>query len=472
MTQEIQKKKRKMPNEVVILFFVVVLSMVLTWIIPGGTFERVTDEVTGNVTVIAGSYTQSPSTPVDPFEMLTIIPQSVANSAALCVYLLVIGGCMSVLRATGTIDALIASFIRKQTGNGYFVVGFLTALISFLASTMGFASESFAILPALVGLCIAMRMDALVAAAIVLAGVSAGYGASTVSPFTVGVAQSIVGLPAYSGLAFRAVIFVVMTVCAVFFVIRYAKKVRTNPQHSYVLEEDYSSFSLEVASLPKPTIRHILTGIVYLATILVIVLSSLLGWFQNGLYSYAALFIAVSIAIGILGGLSTEKFVEAFSDGCKSMGFILIIVGLGASIPAVLTAGGILDTIVYWLTVPLEFFGSASQYVSSILMFFSQIVINIFMPSNSGQAIATMPIMSAIGDLAGINKQISVLAFHLGDGLTYCVFPTCGFMLIVLRTTKVPFTKWFKFALPLVLVQVTLAVVFMIVAVAINYGPF
>ncbi len=472
MESKLKSKKLSMPNEVVLLFIMVVFAMVLTWVVPGGTFERVTDPVTGNTTVVAGSYTQTESTPVGVFQMLTIIPQSVVSNAVLCVYLLIIGGCMNLVKSTGTIDALIGAFMKKHMDKSYFLVGALTAVIAFLSSTMGFASESFAFLPALLGLCIAVKLDAVVAAAIVLGGVSAGYGAATVSPFNVGVAQSIVGLPEYSGLAFRAIIFVVMTSCAVFFAVRYAKKVKTNPEKSLVRDIDYSSYNSNPDNFPKLTKKHILIGLIYISTIITIILSSIFSWFSNGLYSYTALFILVSILIGIIGGFSTDKFMKEFSDGCKNMGFIPIVIGIGAAIPAVMTAGGILDTIVYGITQPLEFFGAASQYISAVLMFFSQIIINVFMPSNSGQAIATMPIMGSIADLVGINKQISVLAFQLGDGLTYCVFPTCGFMLIVLRTLNVPFTKWMKYALPLVSVQVVLAVIFMVISVAINYGPF
>ncbi len=467
-----QKKKFSMPNEVVLLFFMVILAMIMTWVIPGGSFERITDPDTGNVTVVAGSYVVNESTPVTPFEMLKIIPQSVVNNAVLCVYLLIIGGCMNVVKSTGTIDALIGHFMRKHMDKSYFLVGALTATIAFLSSTMGFASESFAFLPALLGLCIAVKLDAVVAAAIVLGGVSAGYGAATISPFSVGIAQTMVGLPEYSGILFRMIIFVVMTSCAVFFAVSYAKKVKSDPTKSFVADIDYSGYNTDPSDFEKLTKRHVLIALIYLGTILAIILSSVFSWFKSGLYSYTALFILVAILVGIIGKLSTDTFVKEFSEGCKNFGFIPIIIGLGAAIPEVMTAGGILDTVVYALTQPLEFFGEASEYISAVLMFFSQIVINIFMPSNSGQAIATMPIMGAIGDIVGINKQISVLAFSLGDGLTYCIFPTCGFMLIVLRTLKVPFTKWMKYALPLVAVQVVLAVMFMIIAVAIDFGPF
>ncbi|MEG1501249.1 MAG: YfcC family protein, partial [Clostridiales bacterium] len=300
-----------------------------------------------------------------------------------------------------------------------------------------------------------------------------GYGAAPIGAFNVGVAQGIAGLPLFSGMGFRWILWIVLFTALAFYVYHYAEKVRKDPSKSIVKDIDYSDMEMSHEALnAKLSKRQIGVLLVFLSAISFLIFAAVKGGILGPWYTYSAIFFVMGITAGIVAGYSADKIVEEYVNGCKLLLYAGIVLGTAKAIAIVLEDGMIIDTLVNWLVIPLQAFGGSSQSVAGIIMMFIQILLNLIMPTNSGQALATMPILLPLGDLVGLNKQITVLAFQLGDGLTMMLFPTNGVLMAGLALARVPFDKWMKFAMPLAVIQIGIACIALVVASFINYGPF
>ena len=266
------------------------------------------------------------------------------------------------------------------------------------------------------------------------------------NPFTVGVAQGIAELPIFSGIAFRLVVYVVILAIATLYVMRYAKKVKMNPETSpmYDLDQAEAVHWDDVSALPEYVGKHNLVGLVLLAGFGMLIYGVFkLGWYIDEL---AGIFLAMGVIAGILGGLTPNAIARAFVDGLKMIAFGALIVGVARGILVVLTDGQIIDTIIYALA---QWVQGLPETISAGGMYLVQVVINTFIPSGSGQAAVTIPIMAPVGDLVGISRQIVVLAYQFGDGFTNSIIPTSGVLFASLAMAKIPYERWVKFLWPL-----------------------
>lgn len=326
--------------------------------------------------------------------------------------------------------------------------------------------EIIAFAPIFVAVSMALGYDAMVGVGISVIPVGIGFASATVNPFSIGVAQTIAELPMFSGIWYRVLILVVMTAFTIFYVLRYAAKVRKDPTYSIVHGVDYSDLAVDETRLNTPftlarklSIAALFVGVGVMAWGLISQ-----GWYIN---QVAAVFLMVSVAVGIINRWSASKTASTLVEGLQGGVLSAIVVGVARGILQVVTKGNILDTIIHSCVSLLE---NLSLYLSGFGMLVFQTFLNLLIPSGSGQAAVSMPIMTPIADLIGMNRQIAVLIFQFGDGFSNLLWPT-GFMMIVCAMVKIPLNKYYKWLLPFFGILFVLQVLFVFGAIAIGYGP-
>ena len=327
--------------------------------------------------------------------------------------------------------------------------------------------EIVAFIPIFLSLSLALGYDSLVAIGISLLPVSVGFSSATVNPFSIGVAQTIAELPLFSGIEYRIFILVIMTAFTIVYVLLYARKIKKDPSKSLVSDIDYTDMVIDEERMQTPfTVQRKLSVMILFIGIAVMAYGLIrLNWYINQI---SAIFIIVSISVGIVNGWSANKITNVLAEGLSTAVVSALVVGVARGILVVLTNGNIIDTIIYSAANILQ---EMSLYASSIGMLILQNFLNFLIPSSSGLAATTMPIMIPISDLIGINRQIAVLIFQFGDGYSNILWPT-GFVLIACAMAKVPLNKYYKWFIPYFVICFILQIIFVFGALAINYGPF
>lgn len=458
----------KMPHTLVLVFFMIVAVTILTYIIPAGKYDR---EMIGGVeTVIADSFHYVEQSPVSFFKIFTALDEGMINAASIIMFILVIGGSTGVLTETRAVDALMAKVVLGQKGRKRekLILAGITAFFAFLGGVVGLYEETLVFLPFAIMASIALGYDAVVGVSIGYLAMCVGSACAVMNPFTVAIAQEIAGLPLYSGMVYRGIILIAMESVTIWYIFRYCKKIRLNPENSLVYGTDYSEMQLESdqSKIELNTRRKIVLFIfASMLTVLVVTVVK----FQWGLVNMSGLFLIMAISSGFCMGMNGTQIANRFSKGVADISFVALLVGIARGVTIILNDGMIIDTIINTLVSPMQMMPKS---MAAICMYVIQIFINFFIPSGSGQAMVAMPIMIPISDLLGVNRQVAVLAFQLGDGLSNMIIPMMGATAAAIQIGKIPFGKWLPFAGKLLIIQSFLSAGFLIVASLINYGPF
>ena len=462
------KFKFKIPNSLAVLFILIVLITALTHIIPPGNFAKIIDSETGVERVDAGSFVfAQEKTPVGFFEMFVAIQKGFVESGSVIFLILFAYFCVYTIIKTGSIHAGVNSLLKILKGKNALVIPIFFVVFALAGALYGEWDTIYGLIPIFVGLAVAMGYDAIVGLSISGMAVAVGFASAITNPFTIGIAQSYAELPLFSGMLLRIIVFVVFVSVGILWTMRYAKKVKANPSKSLVAGIDLGSldFSDENANLEFTLKRKITLGVLFL-TIGVIVYGTLtLGWYLDEM---SALFLLAGLIVSIIWKLNADKIVE---NMVKSAGEIIIgafVVGFSRAILVVLREGNIIDTIVYGLYQPLQHLSKV--LVAEGLLIFHNLM-NLIIPSGSGQAAALMPIVLPLADLSDLNRQVAILAYQFGDGYSNLIWPTGG-IAVMASLAKVPLGKWYKFFLPLFGIMMLLQMAFIAIAVIINYGPF
>ncbi|MFS0688842.1 AbgT family transporter [Sporosarcina sp. 179-K 8C2 HS] len=456
----------KVPHVFALMFIIVLVAAVLTYIIPAGEFDRVEDPLSGRMVVQEGSFHDVQKAPVSILEIPSLIIKGLNESSGIILFIFVVGGSFRIITSTGAFDAVIGSITTKLGKREILIIPLLLTLFSIFGATVGMSIEALGLVPLVVALARSLKYDALTGMAIVLVGVFCGFIAGLMNPFTVGVAQQIAGLPIYSGMWLRAILLVVLLVVASIYIVRYAKLVKLDPAKSLVfeLEQNAKVEGSELVQSSKFHIKHFLVILIFISGIGTLIWGvSTRGWYIEQM---AALFLAMGILSGLFARFGSTRIAEEFVEGAKAVTLGALIVGIARAIPVVLEEGNIIDSLVYGLSNIIMFMPDSIKVISIYIV---QNVINFFINSGSGQAAVTMPIMIPLGDLIGITRQTTVLSFHLGDGFTNLIFPTGSTMMAYLATTGISYEKWVKFIWPLVLIFIIIGGVFVVFAHMIHY---
>ena len=478
----------KAPDTTLVIFSLVACAAVLTWIVPPGAYERTEMAVEGVGTrqvVVPGTFQEidrevrgAADTVLHSVGMVfkaPILGFTDPEAAPIIAFVLLIGGAFAVMQRTRAVDAALIRLVRASRQSRMLELLLLPVfmtLFSLGGATFGMAEETVPFVLIFVPMALALGYDSITGAAIPFIGSAAGFAAAFFNPFTVGVAQGIAGLPPFSGAAFRIGLWAVVTAIAIAFVSWHARRVRARPETSpsFEIDEVKRRDGLHLTELDAPfSGRHKAVLAVFFAGMVVLVWGVLpaarggLGWY---IIEIAALFVALGVLMGAIGGLGADGTSGAFMDGIRQLAPTAVIIGVARGILVVLQEGQVIDTILHAMATALEGTTAAG---AAMAMFSVQTAINFFVPSGSGQAALTMPLMAPLSDLVGVTRQTAVLAFQMGDGFTNMIIPTSAVLMGLLTLAGIPWTKWARWVLPLQLILFATGLIALNVAVRTGY---
>lgn len=465
---EEKKKKGKVPHTYVILFAMIIIIAILTYVIPAGQYQKI-ESSTGRMIVDPASYQQIDSAPAKLFDVLKAFPKGLAAAQSIVFFIFIVGGSFNVINQTGAIEAGISKVALSLKGKEKLLIPIIVLIFSLGGATIGMAEEAIVFVPIGIALSRALGYDAIVGMSIVALGAAAGFTAGFMNPFTVGVAQSIAELPMFSGIALRLVVWVCTLVLVIVYISKYANKVKADPTKSlvYELELEEKDHAIDLNNVKQMTSRH--TGVLLVFLIGMGIL--IFGVFKFGWYitEIAAIFLAIGIVGGLVGGMNLDDIAKDFITGAKDMTTGALVVGLARGILVIMEGSMIIDTIVFGMASVVS---SLPKSVSAVGMLLVQSFLNFFIPSGSGQAATTMPIMAPLSEVIGLTRQTAVLAYQFGDGISNSIIPTSGVLLANLSVAKIKYEVWVKYVAPLMGLWTLMAAAFMVISVLINYGPF
>ena len=450
-------------DSLALIFSFIVLAQLLSYVIPQGTFDRVPYPDNPNRTmVVAGTFeTVSPEEEVSlpAWHFLEGITKGLASAQDIIFLIFIVGGVIEILRKTGAIDAALHRSVARLGHNPWVLILGCFVMFSVGSFTIGLGEEYVPLIPIIVTMTLAMRMDAVVAMGMVWIPYGIGWGCAGINPFGVLIAQNIAGVPLTSGWEARFVMMAAFVALGFHHVYRYAKKVQKDPSASYVADVDYSS------GFETPADIALTPGRIAILLVFVIGLA-IFVWGSSNHHWYIVelntIFFAIGIIAAIIARLGPADISRTFLEGCAKMTAPALIVGFARAIAVVLEDGQIIDSIVMSIASVLEGFPAD---VAAIGMLVVQSITNFFIPSGSGQAFVTMPIMSPLATLTGVPQQTAVLAFQFGDGFSNMLVPTNALIMGALALAKVPYTVWFRFVGTLMLKILVLAAVFIVLSV-------
>ena len=450
------KKKFEIPTTCALLFMLLLFCAVLTWIIPAGAYD--TEKVGNTNRVIAGTYHVIESTPVGPWAAIMAVTGGFYKAAKLMVMVMFCGGAVEILEKSGAISAAFGKLASNKNMNVNLLVFILMAFMSIGGAAGVFANPVVALVPIGVILMRNLGYDAFAGFLLVYMGAYSGFNVGWANASTIGTAQPIAELPIFSGFSVRVILNVINFAICYFFTIKYMKTIKANPKKSLNYEEGLSVHEYmgggkaEDMTTGQMTWQHTLSLLGLVGAIAAICVGSIkFGWSYDQM---AATFFILAVAGGLINGMGINGTTKVFIAGCAKMTNAAFIVGFANGVGIVLTNGQILNTIVHWLSIPMQSMGSV---LGANFMFFANLLINFLIPSGSGQAAAVMPIMVPMADLAGITRQVAVQAFQFGDGFSNCIYPTAGTLMGSLALAKTDWAKYAKWFLPLLGCQIILS---------------
>jgi uncharacterized ion transporter superfamily protein YfcC len=442
------------------MLIVIAAAVVLTYVVPSGAYAR-----TPKGLVIPGSFHVIPKNiadglrhvrassdtlayPANPIAVVTAIPAGLARQASLVFMIMFVGAMFGVLRDTGALEAGIERLLALTRGNVFVVAPVVMILLAAGGTFLGLISEYLILIPIAVVLAERMGLDALFGTAMVTIAAKIGYLTSVTNPLALAVAQPLVGVPVFSGALFRAAVLAVFLPLGIWFLLKSASR---RP----IVAGAPPTFSAE-----KLAGRHVAVLSVLLASVVAMIVG--VRSYAWGNAELSAMYIVVAIAIAVVGRMSADAAARAFLKGMQGMLLAGVLVGLAAGVEVVLRDAMVLDSIVAFLSSSVA---GRSPAVVAVLMMGVQMIIDVFIPSTSGKAAITMPILGPIAHLSGVSGQVTVLAFLFGNGLMNTLTPTSGMLLAYLAAGKVSYGSWIRFVLPLALGLLVLCALMLLVAV-------
>jgi len=460
-------KKLKLPNTYVLLFLILAMIALATWLVPGGKYE--THLVNGKQVVDPATFHYVASKPQGVAALMMAPIKGFVEAGLIIGFVLIVGGAFNVLHKTEAIDAMIKSIAKAHTRSpvvrAALIPVFLT-LFSLGGATFGMNEEAIPFILIFVPLALALGYDSVVGVSIPFLGSQVGFAAAFLNPFNVGIAQGIAGVPVFSGMGYRVIVWCIATLATVLFMMWYAARVKKDPTRSptYALDiEKRAEGGVDFSSFTGMTLRHKLVLWLFAATLGIMVVGVVqFGWFIEEI---AALFLVMAILAGVVGRLSTDETVAAFVQGAKDLVGTALVIALARGTMILARDANIIDTMLHGLTPLVQ---SSSPVFAAHKMFVIQTVINFFIHSGTGQAALTMPIMAPLADLVGVTRQTAILAYQFGE-FTTPMIPTSGITVGVLALARIPWLTWARWMIPLQLIYLALALLLLVPPCLMNW---
>ncbi len=478
-------KNFRVPHVFTLLTFIIFLTSVATYLIPSGSYERKeqTFKAGTKTVVVPGTYAgvekhysvrgvligdeesqAGAASPISVLGFLTAIPRGLEKSSDIVFFIFVLGGVFGILQSSGMIPAIVRRLLEQFGHSAPLLTIIIMLTLAVGGSTLGMGEEFIPLVPVFLIISQRLGYDRIYGLALVLLAAEMGFAAATTNPFTVQIAQNISGVPLGSGMGLRIVFFVCAMAFTLVHVLRYGARIKRDPTASLLYGD---TAEVEVADLDEHDLTggHVLTLVSCLVIFAgILVGSQKLGWF---LPEMAGGFLLMAFAAVIFCRMRVGDATKSFVRGMEEMVVAAMVVGFARGIEVVADDAEILDSVIFAAASLLE---HVPTVVSAVGMLVFQSTLNFFIPSGSGQAVVTMPVMAPLADVLGITRQTAVLAFQFGDGLSNTIIPTSGILMAMLSLAKIPYGTWVRFFLPLFLQLFGLAAAFLVVAVMIGYA--
>lgn len=464
------KKKLSIPHIFIILYGIILVVAILSYILPAGQYDRVLDPASGREIINPNSYHVIASNPTTLMDLFEAFPKGFIDAGWVVVLTFCVCGGFYVVNKSGAIGGVIQWLVKKMKDKGIFIIPILMIVFAFIDCFIGMCELCMVYVPIILPLMLALGFDSMTACATALCGSAIGFTSALANPFTTIVGQKIAGLPLLSGWQFRLISMIVVGIAGIAFVMRYARKVQLDPKSSIMYESDLilrKEIEEQASGEYVLTFRQKIAGVVSLCMFVIMVV----GVFKWGwdMPEIGGIFMGMAILSGLISGMKGNEICESFLEGSHQVLIGALIVGLSRGVSVVMNDAMITDTIIHGLATVLQ---NLPAGITAIGMLIVQTIMNFLIPSGSGQTVVTMPIMAPLADLVGVTRQTAVLALQYGDGFSNIFYPVSGYFMATLALGHVPYEKWLKKMLPLFGIWTGIAAVFMIIAQIIQWGPF
>ncbi|AQU08558.1 YfcC family protein [Clostridioides difficile] len=460
----LKKKKFTMPQTLTIIFLLIVLMAILTWIVPSGNFERV--DIDGRSVVVAGTYEKAPSNPQGITDVFTAPINGFIDAAEVVGFVLIVGGAFGIVNKTGAIEAVIAHTVNKMKKFQFLIIPISMILFGLGGTTFGMSEETLPFYMIFIPLMTSMGYDSLTAVATVFIGATAGFGAATTNPFSVGIAQALSQIVPGSGIEFRVVMFIIYMAISIGFVMMYANKVKKDPKKSLVHDISLNQ-ELMVNSdtnIKEFTKREAMVIAIFTIGMAIMIYGVLrLEWYITEI---AMIFTAIGIISGIASGLKQDEIVNSFISGAGDLITAGLCIAFARGIVIIAENGFIIDTI---LNSAANLLNGLPKTIFINLTFLIEGLIAFLIPSASGLASLTIPVLAPLGDLVDVSRQMIVTAYQFGIGVTNLITPTSGVLMGALAVANIPWSKWVRFVIPLMVVLTILVMAFLTIGLYLGF---
>lgn len=466
-------KQFKVPHVYAIIFALMVIFAVLTWIVPSGSYQR--QEVNGREVTVAGTYEQSEKTYIDEetgdevdlrqgvFDVLQAPTRGIQEAIEVVAFILIVGGSFQVITKTGAITSGMGRVVRRFKNKDILIIPIAMVLFALGGTSFGMAEETLPFFAIFMPIMMAMGFDSMTAFMVVFVGARTGYIASTINPFNVLIAQGILGIQGNPQLWLRMIAWVVLTAVAITWVVLYARRVKKNPESSITFEDDIAKkveFAADESALDAEfTGRQKVVLAVFIAGMCLIIWGLVTqGWYMNEI---SAVFLAMGLLAGVIAGFSQDVIAQEFVAGIADFAFSAIVVGLARGILVIASDGMIIDTILNALATGL---GGIPAVLFTTLLYAVENLLAILVPSSSGLAALTAPIFGPLTELMGLNPEAAVWALSMGSATMSLICPTSAILVAGLGVCKIKLGQWWKTVWKFFLVVSLINIVFVAIS--------
>lgn len=468
--EEQSKRNRKrlvLPHSYTLIFLIIIMVALLTWIIPSGQFERQEVDIDGSTrsVIVPGTFhiVEKSSEGIDLrqgfIDIVSAPMLGIINAVDVVAFVLIVGGAFGIILQTGAIDRGLKSLSTRYSNKGILVIPISMIIFSLGGSTFGMSEEVIPLYTIFISLMFALKFDSITAILILFLGTQVGYIGSTINPFSVLIAQGVAGIQGNPQLWLRFIAWVVFTSVSIAFTMWYASRVKKDPKKSVVYKNDLENKGLFLIENKDDKVQLLKSDKLILLGFVVVLALIVWGIISKGWYmvEIGALFFVFGLFAGIVSRMNQKSMAENFVKGCGEFVYAAVIIGLARGILVVAENGLIIDTILNSLSSMME---GLPKYAFTTIMIFVHNIITFFVPSSSGEAALTMPVLAPLADLVGINREAAVTAYQFGNGLTNLISPTGGVLLAGLAIARISFGQWLKVIMKLFPILWVIAVIF------------